>query len=392
MPPLKIAIIGSGIAGLAAAHWLQQEKDVRVTLFEQSDNLGMDCHRVDLEMGDDRVSVDVPSRMFNTAQWPNLVDLYDQIGVAYDPVDACQSFTKRWASAVDATDDTYLKFDVAFRPDLALRQMLKSKPRAILSEAARLMNEGRRDLDKGINRAQTLGEYLADNEYTTSFKKEFLYPTLSSTVCTCSYASLDSYPAHIILGTLRCLTDDRALLRTRHGTRDVVTRLASDLADVRTNHPVKSLVDNGDNVTISSAGGSIENFDHVIVATQANTALSLQPDIPYFERELLASIPYQDIDVVVHTDARLMPSRQADWRTFNMIVHETDANETIDAAMCTVWLNRFDAALPSTAERLSNHWSVARTFVHERRRSDQVATAGCQRTIDAWTGNTGRPA
>ena len=349
MPPTKIAIIGSGMAGLAAAYALSRQSDVRITLLERSASLGMDCHRVDREMEATPVSIDVPSRMFNTTQWPTLVDLYDQIGVAYDAVDASQSFTKRSITS-DQQDDTYLEFDVAFRPDLALRRMLNTKSRRLLSEATRLMKQGRSDLDAGIDHALTLGQYLADRGYEPSFKTLFLYATLSSTVCTCSYADLDRYPAHIILETLRRLTDDRALMRTRYGTRDVVQRLAGSLDDIRLNNAVVRVVDDGQQVCIVSADGSVDKFDHVIVATQANTAIRLQPEISAREHNILASIPYADVDVIVHTDQSLMPSRRSSWRTFNMIVCESPAGHEIGAAMCTVWLNRFDANLPAKTD------------------------------------------
>ena len=346
MPLTRIAIIGSGMAGLAAAYWLNQEDDVRVTLLEKSARLGMDAHRVDAQIAAESVTIDVPSRMFNASQWPNLVALYDQVGVSYDPVEASQSFTFRSISG-QSIDDTFLQLDVAFRPDSAIRRMLNSKSRRILSEATRLMKQGRRDLDLGIDRSQTLGQYLATNGYSQAFKTEFLYATLSSTVCTCSYANLDHYPAHIVLETLRRLTDDRALMRTRHGTRDVVTRLTANLDDVRIRYAVDRIDHHGQGVCVSSADGSVETFDHVIVATQANTAISLQGELAAGERELLESIHYRNVDVVVHTDARLMPSQKTDWRTFNMMVGQPVADETIDAAMCTVWLNRFDPSCRS---------------------------------------------
>jgi predicted NAD/FAD-binding protein len=216
------------------------------------------------------------------------------------------------------------------------------------------MAEGREDLACGLSPSQTLGEYLAERDYTARFRTEFLYPTLSSTVCTCSYRGLDQYPARVVLETLRCLTDDRALQRTRYGTRDVVNRLTASLSDVRMNHAVTALYDQGDHVCVISADGSREQFDHVIVATQANTALSLQPELPYFEREVLGSIPYQDVYVVVHRDEQLMPPQKQDWQTFNMLVHQS--GPAVERATCTVWLNRFDSrcrGLPNMFQTIS---------------------------------------
>ena len=80
----------------------------------------------------------------------------------------------------------------------------------------------------------------------------------------------------------------------------------------------------------------------MIIATQANRAISLRDDLPPQEHQCLASIPYDNVEVIVHSDDRLMPENRRSWRTFNMFVREgTDALPP-DSAMCTVWVNRFD--------------------------------------------------
>ena len=208
----------------------------------------MDLHRADLNLEGNQASIDVPSRMFNATQWPHLVQLYDEIGVEHESVASSQSFTR--ISPGDRRVDTYLAIDVAFRPDLALRQLLSPGARRILSEAQTLMRNGRRDLDAGVDPQTTIGQYLSDRGYSSSFAREFLYATLSSTVCTCSYQHLQRYPATIILQALRNLTDDRSLLRTRHGTRDVVDRLTCQLDDVRTSAHVAKVIQGRDNAIV----------------------------------------------------------------------------------------------------------------------------------------------
>jgi predicted NAD/FAD-binding protein len=331
---MKIAVIGSGIAGLSAAYLLSRQADVCVTLLEKHDRIGMDSHRLDLNIGGERLRVDVPSRMFNAAHWPELVRLYDRLGLAYQPVDPRQSFSS-FIGGGDRGAHTYLKLQVAFQPGNAIRQFLREKPRKLLAEATRLTKQGRADLASGIDESLTLGEYLSERDYSAAFRDEFLYPTLSSTVCTCSYSSLDRYPAWIVLTALRQITDDRELMRTSFGTRDVVARLSSDLPDVRTRTSVQTIALCGDAVQLGFQGGRMEMFDHVIVATQANTALLFLPEVADDDREVLESIEYEHVPVVVHRDSRLMPAKTADWCTFNMGIDRGHS------AMCTVWLNRF---------------------------------------------------
>jgi predicted NAD/FAD-binding protein len=343
VPSIRIAVIGSGIAGLSAAYWLSQEADIEVTLLEKNDRIGMDAHRLDLPrldlpQDDDQIlSVDVPSRMFNASQWPRLVKLYDELGVAYERVNATQSFS-HFSHATDVATETFLKLDVAFRPQQAIRKIVRAQSRKLLSEAARLMKEGPHDLDAGLDPSQTLRQYLLGKNYSTSFRDAFLYPTLSSTVCTCSFAGLDDYPARIVLSALRRLTDDRDLMRTSKGTQDVVSRLSSPSIDVQTNYTASTIIASEQGVKVTSYSGTVHEFDHVIMATQANTALKLLPAIEASEIDLLKTIPYEDVPIVVHRDARMMPKAKSDWCTFNMGVSDAKPQAS---AMCSVWLNRF---------------------------------------------------
>ena len=145
------------------------------------------------------------------------------------------------------------------------------------------------------------------------------------------------------------LTDDRSLFRTSDGTRDVVTRLTRDLTDIRTHCSVVRIEETVDSVSVFTDDDETECFDHVIVATQANTALKLLPLIPRVETEILEAIPYEDVHVSVHRDESLMPTKRSNWRTFNMQCHE-NADGLIDHADCTVWLNRFDPGISAQPE------------------------------------------
>lgn len=347
VPLTRIAVIGSGIAGLAAAHWLSQEADIEVTLLERQDRIGMDAHRLDLQgldlppvgpsQQDQVLWADVPSRIFNASQWPRLVKLYDELGVACERVDATQSYS-RFSDATGIASETFLRLKATLRPKHLIRQLVKAESRKLISEAARLMKNGRRDLDAGLDPSLTLGQYLYEQKFSTSFRDDFFYPLLASTVCTCSFAALNDYPARIILSTMRRLLDDRGLMRTSLGTQDAVARLSSRIVDVQTHFTVSAIIAGEQGVKVSSPGGSVDEYDHVILATQANTALKLLPAIGSNEVDLLKAVPYENVSIVVHRDSRLMPARKSDWCTFNMGV--SDAGPPA-SAMCSIWMNRF---------------------------------------------------
>ena len=328
---MRIAVIGSGIAGLVCAHKLcRQSHDV--VLFERQASIGVDAHSLDLnEKGAaETVRADVPSRMFNSAQWPELTELYRDVGVETVEVAASQSFSY-WEG------ETYLSLENVIRPSRLFGKIFNQKSREILHEISRLQNEGARDLTRsqGIGSATTL-EYLTSNGYGDSFIYEFLFPALSSTVFTCSFRGVGNYPAITTLQILQNLTREAPLLRARFGTQDVARRLLRSNIDLRLSADVQRIQPQLDQVQVQMADGTVETFEHLVLATQANTALQLIPSLTAEESSVLNAFCYETIPVYVHTDQRFMPKERKKWSTFNMLV----ANER-DAAMCSVWLNRF---------------------------------------------------
>lgn len=331
---MKIGIIGSGIAGLSAG-WFLSRRGHQVTMIERLDRIGMSAHAIQLEVDGRSIHGDVPSRMFNTAQWPNLSKLYDEIGVEVEPVDSSQSF-----SGDDRRSFLQLKLPYRFSNPTIL---FKANVRRVLGDMRRLKIDGEADLQKGIDPSITLNEYLSKNEFSPDFIKQFFYPILSSTVCTCSYQSLDQYPAEMILEAVRKISVDQPLMKTKYGTSDVVNRLTKVIATKRFSASVENIRVgnhserdelNPNQVHVQFVGGESEAFDHMIVATQANSAAKFLG--PEFENELsvLANIQYENVPVIVHRDDSFMPIEKKKWSTFNMISNDS-------AAMCTVHMNRF---------------------------------------------------
>ena len=326
---MKVGIIGSGIGGLAAAHFLQRQ-GCQVTLFEKLDRVGMDAHRLTFEMNGQNYIGDVPSRMFNELQWPELLSLYNEIGVEHRAVDPTQSFSR-------IGQPTYLTLDVANRPQLGLNLLTDRRLRKIASDAKRFQKQGAQDLIDGEIDECSFAEYLDTNKYSFEFVREFLFPTLSSTVLTCSHKALDNFPARIILAALKRLFDSPKLLRTQHGTADVVQRLTKNVARISTNTTIVSFTQVGDQTSVKHTGGT-EFFDHLIVAVQANHVANLFDSISQRELRVLDGFQYENVEVVIHTDETLMPTDRKHWSTFNMVL---PGPENRDEAMCNVWMNRF---------------------------------------------------
>lgn len=335
---MKIGIVGSGIAGLCAA-WCLNRAGHKVTLFEKQPAIGMDAHSLQLDGTNGPLHGDVPSRMFNELQWPNLFRLFREIGVKAEAVHPTQSLGR-------LGEKTFLNIDVAYRPELSPGLLVNPQVRKIISEVKRLKSVGSQDLDAGLSPEITLAEYLRQGNYSNELIYDFLYPTLSSTVCTCSYEALDTYPAKIILQTLRNLTGRQPLMRTRGGTSDVAARLVNGMDDIRLNCHVNSVRQRDNEVEVvfhDSITTTTATFEHFIVATQANQALKLLTSLSTDEMKMLNCFVYETIPVVVHRDSRLMPQDTRRWATFNMVIRDRQAS------MCSVWMNRFHKQWQSDA-------------------------------------------
>ena len=328
---MNIAIIGSGIAGLAVARELSPRH--KVTLFERNERVGLSAHGC-VVAGH---NIDLPLRMFGQSLWPNLTSLYGELSIEREIVPPSQSFS----TLNQQRTDCYLKMRNATQPTTAIAQWFNSDNRRIVSDATRLSREGRVDLANERLGTQSIGEYLRSNGYSESFIYRFLYPTLASTVCTCSFGALNRYPARTILSALDALSTDAELWRVRGGTQAVVETIAASL-DLQTGCPIESATLLDDRVIVRLGDSRSCSFDHVIVATQANTAARILHGVSDHELGLLRSVEYEGIRVVLHRDRSLMPTRRGQWATFNMITSPKN-----DAAMCSVWMNRFDQHWPA---------------------------------------------
>ncbi len=332
---MRVGVIGTGIAGLTAA-WLFQRAGAEVTVFEKQLRPGMDAHSIEFEIEGMAVRTDVPPRMFNDSLWPNLARLYREIGVQSESIEPSKSFARfdLSGSSTSIAESLLLRLGASYQLNLAPRLLLNASTRQILKDIKRMMAVAPVAILHPIR--LTMGEYLRANDYSDSFIFQFLYPALSSTVCTCSYESLDDYPAEILLGAMLKLTGSEGLYRTRYGTQDVVRRLIARIDDVRLGTSISNLGQTRTEALVTTDACESFGFDHVIVATQANVArLLLEPSLVR-EAAMLGQFRYENVPVVVHTDQRLNLHRRQDWSHFNLI-----SSADHRTAMCTIWMNRF---------------------------------------------------
>ncbi len=315
----KIAIIGSGIAGLGSAHFLHAGHDL--TIFEADDRIGGHSHTISLDEDGNEVTFDTGFMVYNEVTYPLLTRLFKELDVPTKPT--TMSFSVHHGTSGTEWKGTSLNTLFAQRRNLwSLRHW------RFLRQLHRFNKEAVAALEEASWSGMTLEEYVHARGYGRDFLNRYLIP-MSSAVWSSPPEKMLAFPA---LTLLRFWHNHGFLgLHTQHpwrtvdgGSREYVKRLIKPFRDrIRTSTPVnrvRVLEDNG--VEIHSQGG-IERFDKVIFATHADQALRLlDPPSPQ-QRALLAPFTYQSNDVQAHSASSVMPRTRRCWASWN---HRSDAH------------------------------------------------------------------
>ncbi len=328
---MKIAIIGAGIAGLAAAWRLGQRNDI--TLFERHASPGMAAHGATIGEGPNAPRVDVPLRVFYPGYYPQLTALYRAAGIESEPVDYSSTLH-------DAQGTPYFGYRNLLVGPLAIplplrRSFLGSRGRRIVRDLLRLQRQPTAGLGE-----RSIGELLATDGYSAEFRDGFLLPAFA-TICTCSYENVLAFPAFHVVDYLTRGVFLTSVRRARGGAADVVRRLIPGNAQVRCGVDVRAVEASLTHVEVS-VDGAKERFDHVVIATQANHVLKLFTNATDEERTVLSAFRYERVDVVMHTDQKLLPPLRRHWGSVNLMV-----SPTFDRPMSTIWMNAVQPELRS---------------------------------------------
>jgi predicted NAD/FAD-binding protein len=309
---VKIAVVGAGIAGNVAARELHREHDV--TVFEAGSHVGGHSHTHDVEWRDRTWQVDTGFIVFNDRTYPNFVALLERLGVPSQ--ESSMSFSVRDEATGLEYNGTSLNALFAQRRNL-LRPSFLAMVRDILRfnrEAPRLLDEPGAELP--------LAEYLARGRYGRAFIAHYVVP-MGAAIWSTDAASMMRFPARFFVRFLHnhgmLTVDERPTWRTiRGGSARYVEKLTAPFRDrIHLGTPVEQVRRIPGGALVKPRGHEALRFDAVFLACHSDQALALLADPGDAEREVLAAIPYQRNDAVLHTDARLMPRRRLAWAAWN---------------------------------------------------------------------------
>lgn len=324
----NIAVVGSGIGGLAASWYLGQKH--HVSLYEQQPQPGMAAHG--LEWGG--VRVDMPLRVLYRGYYPTLTALYRDADIAITSADYSASFS-------DMGGDSYFRYrnwrplSRVSLPYPAAGRMLARRSRRILLDLARLYRQAGQQSRRLKNSDMPLQQWLQEQQYSQAFCEDFLLPTFAA-INTCSLDSVRQYPALLIVDYLRKGVLLEGVSRTVQGADHVVQQLSRRCAEQYMNCGIEKLQRHADKIVLHDSQGQQREYDHVVLATQGNQTLRLLGDqAQEAEHAMLATFRYEPSEVIVHTDEALMPTQRKHWSPVNFF-KTADA----DKPMASIWLNR----------------------------------------------------
>lgn len=310
---MKIAIIGSGIAGLTSAYLLNRNHDI--TVFEAGDWIGGHTHTVDVQVAGQRYAVDTGFIVFNDWTYPNFIRLLSQLGVGFKATEMSFSVS----DPVSGVEYNGHNLNSLFAQR---RNLLSPKFWGMVRDILRFNREALNDLNlQRIASDMTLGDYLKANGYSERFIQHYIVP-MGAAIWSMSLSDMLGFPLQFFVRFFKnhgllSVSDRPQWCVVEGGSSSYVAPLTESFKQhTRLNCTVTRVERDTDGVTVHSAAGT-ERFDKVIFACHSDQALALLAEPTRVEKEILGALPYADNDVVLHTDTRLLPKRPLAWASWN---------------------------------------------------------------------------
>jgi uncharacterized protein len=308
---MKIAIIGSGIAGNTIAYHLHKAHDI--TVFEAGSHIGGHTHTHDIVVGGKQHAVDTGFIVFNDRTYPNFIALLNELGVEWQP--SHMSFSVHCEKSGFEYNGTTLNSLFAQR-----RNFLRPSFYRMIGEILRFNKTAPELLEDGPE--IPLGDYLTQQGYSRNFIDYYIVP-MGSAIWSTEARQMLEFPARFFVrffhhhGMLS--VNNRPQWRViKGGSARYVDALTASFRDrIRLNTPVEQVRRLKRSVRVKPSNGPEETFDWVVFACHSDQALAMLSDPSAAEKDILGAIPYQENTVFLHTDSIMMPKRKLAWAAWN---------------------------------------------------------------------------
>lgn len=332
---MRIAIVGSGIAGLSCAWKLADKAEVH--LYEAGPTLGGHTATVDVELAGKRWAIDTGFIVFNDRTYPRFLSLIAELGLESKPTE--MSFSVRNNRSGLEYNGHTLGTLFAQRSNL-----LKPSFWRFLMEIVRFNKRGKAWLDHQQDQG-TLDDFLQKEGFSPFFAQHYILP-MGAAIWSTSLAEIRQMPLSLFLHFfnhhgLLDLSQRPQWYVVPGGSREYIRRLLTLLGDKLSVHlatPVLKAERTEQGVILHSSRGE-EIYDQVIFACHSDQTLNLLADPTSEEREMLLGVPYSANEVVLHTDTSLLPENRRAWASWNYRLDDTQAGDELLGASVTYNMN-----------------------------------------------------
>jgi uncharacterized protein len=337
---MRLAVIGTGIAGNAAA-WLLSQR-YPITVYERELRPGGHSHTVQIDYDGELIEVDIGFIVFNELNYPELTALFRHMEV--ETIESCMSFSV----SVDAGRFEWRggggsAYQTASGLFAQRRNLLSPSYLRMLAEILRFNRQSVADLQAGYLSGLTLREYFRARAFAPRLLTDYLAP-MGAAIWSSPPDEIFSFPAENFVAFFdnhRLLHLDRPRWRTvRGGSRRYVEKLTAGCRSrIRLGCAAVSVERKQGGVSIVDSHGRREIYDSVVIASHSDQALALLSDADPRERAILGGIGYAPNTAYLHRDCRLMPKRRDAWASWNFLRWQREQPADNDVAV-TYWMNR----------------------------------------------------
>jgi len=327
----KIAIIGSGISGLASAYFLKRKHDI--TLYEKEDRLGGHSRTITVRKDGRIIPVDTGFIVFNERNYPNLTALFAELGVPVKDSDMTYAMSVGDGEFEWGAQDLNTIFGQR-------RNIFRPSFYRLFGEVMRFNRAAEEAV--AANPVISLGDLIASMGLSEKFRQLYLLP-MSGAIWSSPPRQMLAFPAKVFVDFFRnhgllAMSGQPQWRTVDGGSKEYVARIAASLGDtVKTGCAAVSVRRDKAAVQVTDTTGATTSFDHVIFACHSDEALALLADPTAGEATALGAIRYQRNDAILHADPRFMPRRQRCWASWN---YKSDGKGNEPAVSVTYWMNR----------------------------------------------------